>query len=527
MQHRALAIHLLFAASVVAPAYGCGSEPNQEAGGGSVATGPGSGGNGGSAPVYADVQVDPPTASLEVPLGGTVDQAFTATASVDGVVRDVTGECDWSVDGTYGTMSESTLSAKPRGGATAVVATCGSVTGSADVTIKVVADVIGPGAPMNAPDQFAAATPGDDPSRTPAIEYPANGAVAPRNLPSVEVQYTTAGSDLFRVSYASDFVDVSFYTTAPEATLSSEDWQVIAESSQTLQLQFTVEGILQSDPAEKFASQPVSLKISRDSIEKSAIYWWASSQGELITQTFGNTGAPSPVRADCTSCHSVSRSGQRVGYSRCLNEDCNTIRVGFMRYDQESDSWADTYDANQSNIIGSYTTFAPVGNPFPDDSEAVAAVSMSNGSLALYDPDLGAPVASNLDQASTALGTRSALMPDWSPDGAHITFASSPNLSQWIDLDGSAIARVGYTFDGTTHAFGDLELLVEGPIERPSGTFTNFFFPSYSTDGSLIVFNGARSAWRGNGAAPGQRLFLAAADGSWNTELEALNGGAT
>jgi hypothetical protein len=64
MQHRALAIHL-FAASVVAPAYGF----NQEAGGGSVATA-------GLAATATRTRLchagRPATASLEVPLGGTV-----------------------------------------------------------------------------------------------------------------------------------------------------------------------------------------------------------------------------------------------------------------------------------------------------------------------------------------------------------------------------------------------------------------------------------------------------------------------
>jgi hypothetical protein len=521
MQQRVvLGVVMLISASAACAPGGDDVEP----GGGNDATS-GGGGAGASAPI-TDVVVEPSAVSLDVPLDGTAQQAFTATANVGGQVQDVTDLCAWSVDSAFGGMQGSTLSAAPRGGTTAVTATCDGATGSASVELRLIGDVLGPGAPADAKTLFTGATPTVDPTRTPALEYPIDGAVGPRNLPSIEAQYTTAGNDLFRVHLTSAFVDVSLYTTAAEALLSAEHWLAVTNSAVSSDLTFRVEGLLQSAPTTKFESAPANVRVSADVIDKSAIYWWASSTGQLITQTFGETGAPTPIKGDCTSCHSLSRSGSRIGYSRCLNNDCGTIRIGFMRFDKTTEQWLDSYDANQSNITGSYSTFSPVGNPFPDDGQSLAAVTLSTGALELYDPDSGQPVPSNLAQAATNGGTRSALMPDWSPDGAHVAFASSPTVSQWIDLDGSAIARVPYSYDGVSHTFGALELLVQGPIERPAGTFTNFYFPSYSPDGSLLVFNGARAPWRNfqNAKSPGQRLFLASADGAWNLELEAMNG---
>jgi hypothetical protein len=496
-----------------------------EAGGGSTSTTSGGGGAGGDAPI-TDVTVEPTSVSLDVPPGGTAQQAFTATGNLGGQIQDVTDLCSWSVDSAFGTMTGATLNAAPRGGTTQVNANCNGATGSATVELRLKGDVLGPGAPADAPTLFDSATPTVDPARTPALEYPIDGAVGPRNLPSIEAQYTTAGNDLFRVRFASTFVDVSFYTTAAEALLSSDDWISVTNSTVSSDLTFTVDGLLQAAPATKYESAPVKVRVSADVIDKSAIYWWASSTGELITQTFGETGAPTAIKADCTSCHSLSRSGSRIGYSRCLNNDCNTIRVGFMRFDKTTRQWLDTYDANQSDITGSYSTFSPLGNPYADDSQSLAAVTLSTGALELYDPDSGQAIASNLAQAATNGGTRSALMPDWSPDGAHVALASAPAPGSWIDLDGSAIARVPYTYDSGSHTFGALEFLVQGPIDRPAGTFTNFYFPSYSPDGNLLVFNGARAPWRNfqNAGSPGQRLFLAAADGGWNLELEAMNG---
>ena len=86
---------------------------------------------------------------------------------------------------------------------------------------------------------------------------------------------------------------------------------------------------------------------------------------------------------------------------------------------------------------------------------------------------------------------------------------------------------MSYSFAGGAHTFGEPTFLVPDPITLSSGVYDNFFFPSYSPDGALVVFNAARSAWRdsGNARRPGQRLMLADADGAWVRDLTALNGG--
>ena len=504
------------------PACSCNSNDTET---GTTLPGLGGGGHGGA--TTSNVVVDPPTASLEVPLGGSATQAFTATATVGGQSVDVTAECDWSVDQAFGMMTGPVLTANPLGGETDVTATCGGATGSAHVTITLVGQVLATAdTPSDAADLFTAATLGADAARVPAIEYPIAGAAAPRNIPAIEAQWTTAQNDLFHVSFTSAYVAVDLYTTAAEGLLSPGDWQAVTDSTAGASLSFVVEGLAQADPATKFASAPVLLEISPDEIDKTAIYYWASSQGQLMTQEFGQTGAPTALKGDCSSCHALSRTGSRIGYSRCVGNDCNQLWAGFMRYDKQAAQWTDTVDANGMQIHGSYFSFSPLGNPYPTDAQSLCAVSMFGGSLELYDPDTGAAVASNLAAAATVNGTRSALMPDWSPDGAFVAFASTPHLGQWIDLSDGAIARVSYAFDGQSHTFGALETLVAGPIDRPTGSYTNFFFPSYSADGALLVFDGARAAWRNftDAASAGQRLFLADAAASWTVELERMNG---
>jgi hypothetical protein len=264
-------------------------------------------------------------------------------------------------------------------------------------------------------------------------------------------------------------------------------------------------------------------------IDRTAIYYWASSQGSIMSDTFGNTGAPTAVKSDCTACHSLSRAGSRLGYSRCVAGSCNTEWVGFMHYDGVAQKWNDTVDANNKQINGSFTTFAPIGYPYSDDTQAIAAVTMSGGFLRLYDPDTGTAIGSNLDTVSTHGGTsaRAALMPDWSPDGRTIVYTSTPNAGQWIDLDGGSLATVGYTYTSASHVFTEPTFLVHSPITLNGQTYENLFFPSFSPDGKLVVFNAARAAWRNfsDEKTAGQRLALTDAAGTWVQDLTQMNGG--
>jgi hypothetical protein len=387
-----------------------------------------------------------------------------------------------------------------------------------------------PPAPGNAAELFETATAGSDPSRQPAILYPLDGAVSPRNMPPIEVQWTAAANDLFRVTLTSTFVNVNVYTTSIDTLIAETNWDAILASSAPDNLQFVVEGLAQAAPASKFTSTPVTLHISRDTIDRTAIYYWASSQGNIMEARFGSLSPPSLVKDDCTSCHSVNRAGTRIGYSRCVAGNCGELFAGFLKYDAATKTWAETVNANDKAIRASYSTFSPIGNPFATDEDTVAIVStQSPARLTMLDPDTGAAIASNLEQQSVKGPgePRSATMPDWSPDGTRVVFASTPSPGQWIDISNSRIAMMSYAYQNSQHVFGDPTFLVPDPIVLANGTYNSFFFPSFSPDGALIVFNAARAAWRNFSDAriPGQRLMLADASGAWITDMPAMNGG--
>jgi WD40-like Beta Propeller Repeat len=471
---------------------------------------------------FERIEVEPPFAEHTVELGETASQGYTVFGVHGSKRTDITARCALAIDASFGSFAGATLTILAHGGKTTIDATCGMLAGQGSLKVDLEGKVVvGASTPPNAADLFDSATPATDAARTPLLQYPIDKAVSPRNIPSVEFQWTAAGNDLFHVALRSSFAKIDVYTTSVEALLQARDWESLVGTVAGEQLAITVEALAQGAPATKYASAPAALIVTHDNIDKTAIYYWASSQGNIMSQTFGDPTPPSLVKGSCTSCHSVSRNGSRIGYSRCIGGDCGQLYAGFLKYNGATQTWSESYNADQKTIQGSYTTFAPIGNPYPDDSKSVAMVGMSNGTLALYDPDTGAPVASNL--ASVLPTGRSALMPDWSADGNHVVFASTPTPSQWIDLDGGRIAKMTYSFAGGQHTFGTPTLLVPNPI----GPYTNFFFPSFSPDGSLVIFNAARQAWRNFSSmrSTGARLMLTDANGAWTTDLAAMNGG--
>lgn len=476
---------------------------------------------------YDAIELDPAQATVTVGLGQTATQSYTVYGIVGGTRTEITSACTLALDSSYGTAAAQTVTVGQRGGKTPITANCPGGTGAGSLIIQVTGAIVVDPAPAGAAGLFASATAGTDAARVPAIEYPLDKAVSPRNIPSVDMQWTAGGNDLFHVHLASTYLNLDVYTTDTSALLADADWARVAETSAGDRLAITVEGLLQSAPSMKFGTGAAAITISTDSIDKSAIYYWASSRGNIMSQVFGDPTQPSLVKGGCTSCHSVSRAGSRIGYSRCVGNDCGQLYAGFLKFDAMTGTWGEAVDANNKAIQGSYTTFAPIGNPFPDDTQAAALVALSSNALALVDPDTGATLPSNIDVAQHGPGApRTATMPDWAWDGTRVVFASTPHAGQWIDVSDSRIAMMTYQYTGGTHQFGEPTFLVPDPITLPSGTYNNFFFPSFSPDGKVVVFDAARSAWRNFSDAhiPGQRLMLAGADGSFVVDLAAMNG---
>ncbi|HEY3802701.1 MAG TPA: hypothetical protein VGL61_08825 [Kofleriaceae bacterium] len=483
-------------------------------------------GDGGGDAGYSGLAIQPPSATVQVALDSTASQAYTVTATTAAGTVDVTASCALSVDPNFGTIATGQMTILPHGGTTQVTASCGGQMAASDLTVNLDGTVVtGSNTPPNAGTIFSGATLGNDPSLSPAIQYPIDQSVAPLNLPPMEIQWATGSNDLFHIALTSTNASVDVYTSDPQTTLTADEWNAIVGTAVGQSLTITVEGLVQAAPTTKYASAPVSLGLSHDTIDTSAIYYWASSQGDIMSQTFGQTTAPTVVKDNCTACHSLSRAGSRIGYSRCVANNCGAEYVGFMHYDAGSGAWNEVVDADNEAIAGTYTTFAPVGNPFPDDSHAIALVTSGTGTLSLYDPDTGSAVPSNIASVAPIAG-HSALMPDWSADGGHVVFASA-DAGDSVDVTNSSIASMSYTYSSGSHVFGTPSVLVPQPITINAQSYTNLFFPSFSPDGQWVIFDAARAAWRNftSERTAGQRLVLVPTAGGTPIDLTALNGG--
>jgi hypothetical protein len=296
------------------------------------------------------LRIDPDAATLTVPLGGTATQPYHVIATTPGGDVDVTGQCGLIVDPSFGAIaSDGTFTAVPHGGVTQVQASCNAQSASSQLTIKLVGTVtVGPNTPANAEQIFGGATLGTDPAHSPTLQYPLDKSVAPLNLPPMEVQWTTSGDDLFHVTLTSSHAAVDVYTSDPQATLALADWTALVGTAVGESLAIGVEGLVQAAPMTKYAGPTIALGLSHDTIDTSAIYYWASSQGSIMSATFGKTDPPTVVKANCTACHSLSRSGSRIGYSRCVANDCGQEFVGFMHYNPMTTAWDEVVNATTS-----------------------------------------------------------------------------------------------------------------------------------------------------------------------------------
>ena len=385
---------------------------------------------------FASIQIVPADATLTVTLGGKAMQDYQVLGVTGSATTDITASCALTIDPTFGAFAGAALTVGPHGGKTMVTANCGAQSGSTGLVVDLVGSIVVGNAPPGSAGLFGGATAGGDLLRMPVIEYPLDGAVSPLNIPPIEFQWTAAGNDLFHLALVTAFSKIDVYTSDVQAIFAATDWDAITATAAGSQLSIAVEGLAQAMPAQKFGAPPIAITMSRDAIDKTAIYYWASSQGDLMTQKFGAITAPSIVKNDCTSCHSVSRTGSRIGYSRCVANDCNKLYAGFMHYDTNTSTWIETVDANAMTIQGSYTTFAPVGTPFQTDDHSLAIVTMGTSTLALYDPDTGAPVPSNIVVATHGPNApRAPLIADCSAAGDKVVFASSPKAGDLVDLD--------------------------------------------------------------------------------------------
>src|SRR3954452_11701495 len=101
------------------------------------------GGDGDGGVTFATIEVDPPQATLSVPLGGTAMQSYTITGiAADGTRNDITSQCVLQLDAAFGTSMAQTITVGPHGGKTQVTAVCSSQAGTAQLIVNLSGSVV-------------------------------------------------------------------------------------------------------------------------------------------------------------------------------------------------------------------------------------------------------------------------------------------------------------------------------------------------------------------------------------------------
>jgi hypothetical protein len=386
------------------------------------------------APALSSLRIDPPSVAHDLPIGTSATFSFRALAgTVDGSEVDVTDAATWSLGGAAvaSVLEPGVVATAGVGGKATVVATLGSTSVSAPLTVKLTGDLLFDGIDPSARARFAGPV---DPSASIAVEYPGSGVVVPANLPPLEVQWAPpAGDAMFRLDVSSaDVLDLRLYTFARELALPADVWTKIGATAPDAPIAFAVEGL--DGAGHVHASAPVAVTITSDVIGQGGVYAHDCTNGGLVaidflgaTETRLPTDSPSNLSSaigHCAGCHEVSRDGRRMGFTRI-----ETMLFGALRYDQTRRLFTESVSPG-----GAGRVFDVAFNPrepatLPAMLAAYAIPSQGVSGLWLMSPDTGATVPSDLQQMLAAVPPSvggGATVPAWSTHGDFVVFSASP-----------------------------------------------------------------------------------------------------
>jgi hypothetical protein len=356
------------------------------------------------------------------------------------------------------------------------------------------------GAPDDAADTFDDADshePGTDALREPLIIYPSHETMFPINVSRIRHEWASGDNDLFELTFEGANTTVRIYTTQSNWEPSEEQWDWIAESNRGGEVQFTVRGLDSENPADAFATSPITLYFSEAEVEGAIYYWSTGTEGvmkALVSDPIPVKFYTDPAADDagtCVACHTLSRDGKRlaVGYG---GEKLREVSV------PERATLVPSQDQAARN--SGWTTFSP-------DGELLLVAA--GGVLTLIDSDTGEPVGPDNGIVPLPEGQR-ATHPDWSALGDKVAIALAPKVGN-KDVQNASIAILPYD-DGT---WGDVEVIIPS-----AGEGDNNFFPVWSPDSRYLAYVNAQEASKD---APTARLRLLDVDDNSITELVRLN----
>jgi hypothetical protein len=514
----------------------------------------------------------PPTALTLSPMsvtrvvspGEPFSQPFTAMATYAGKpAADVTAATFFTVsDATIGAFTANVFEWSGAHGGTITVTGhhCGAEA-SVTFTLELSATFSTPGVPPGTGGDFGSAPPSSASDCQPQLVYPPDGVLVPPNMNVIEVHFTLGApaNERFEISFSNAATDVRVYTTCAGASaadgmalgggcvfeLDQAEWDFIARSNRDGDpVSVRVRG-LGCDGDKAAAGAARALSFAKEDLV-GALFYWASlritdqgtplNSGGVFKYDFGARGASatpvltpdSPANSsqhNCIGCHDVSKDGRRMVFDFDDNNDDDEI----------GDVFTDLYDLINGTaavpIIKGGKNVFPAGYHTWNHETTQFLLSDGPGDSATPKGAFRRVSPAGATLGYTLPGSLRGTTPDWSPDDSTVVFAVPPNVKVNPPKPGYWQAKAGpaddlwfagaslYTaqWDLETNQLGAPALLLAA-----AGT-DNYFYPSFSPEGSLIVFDHAASGANFHNPLARIQLVPAGAAGATPVDLSTLN----
>ena len=366
--------------------------------------------------------------------------------------------------------------------------------------------VLAPGAPADAATRFGGS---NDPNLAPALIYPPDGVLMPPNLNDLEFQWVGAAT-LFELRLTSKFLDLTIYTPCVPVgngcgfVPDEPTWTLIGQQCRGDEVTVTLRGTGASGGVGMSATRKMSFT---DEDLLGGLYYWAAASGAINRYDFGRRGqraeafyTPATSGSICVGCHALSRDGTRiaVGMNQPSPASLRVLDVATRAVKFDSAS-AITGGSGGSN----FEALSPDGK---------YVLTNTGQDLTLRDAATGT-------QIGSAAAITNGNMADWSADGTQVVFARGSGGAPCIPgfcisvpaVDNASLFLV--PVNGT--AFGNPTQLIAG------ATGTNNYYPAFSPDGTLVVFN--RSAINSMDAADAQVWVAPTSNGAGARSLTTAN----